>query len=182
MTSAAADAVVGCTGNHHRGDWDPLGRKRGDLIDDLSGGQRAVQGPVPGWVRPSRALDSKQLRGKLRLRRSRRQPVGTGRSIQREHRSDRPPGPRSCLAGQAFRRSLEALPQSVRRLGRRQMTRQFSFQPIRHVPPLFQRPDAPSAAPRFCARGSDGKRPCPVNTREPRQSGRRPTLRCTGAR
>ena len=182
MTLAAADAVAGCTGNHHRGDWDPRGRKRGDLIDDLSGGQRAVQGPVPGWVRPSRALDSKQLRGKLRLRRSRRQPVGTGRSSQREHRSDRPARPRPCLAGQAFRRSLEALPQSVRRLGRRQMTRQFSFQPIRHVHPLFQRPDAPSAAPRFCARGSDGKRPCPVNTREPRQSGRRPTLRCTGAR
>lgn len=182
MTLAAADAVAGCTGNHHRGDWDPLGRKRGDLIDDLSGGQRAVQGPVPGWVRPSRALDSKQLRGKLRLRRSRRQPVGTSRSSQREHRSDRPARPRSCLAGQAFRRSLEALPQSVRRLGRRQMTRQFSFQPIRHAHPLFQRPDAPSAAPRFCARGSGGKRPSPVNTREPRQSGRRPTLRCTGAR
>ena len=182
MTLAAADAVAGCTGNHHRGDLDPVGRKRGDLIDDLSGGQRAVQRPVPGWVRPSPALDSQQLRGKFRLRRSRRQPVGTGRSSQREHRSDRPPRPRSCLTGQAFRRSLEALPQSVRRLGRRQMTRQFSFQPIRHAHPLFQRPDAPSSAPRFCARGSDGKRPCPVNTREPRQSGRRPILRCTGAR
>ena len=182
MTLAAADAVAGCTGNHHRGDLDPVGRKRGDLIDDLSGGQRAVQRPVPGWVRASPALDSKPFGGKFRLRRSRRQPVCTGRSSQREHRSDRPARPRSCLAGETFRWSLEALPQSVRRLGRLQMTRQFPFQPIRHAHPLFQRPDAPSSAPRFCARGSDGKRPSPVNTREPRQSGRRPTLRCTGAR